>query len=334
MCMIAFSRQSQYSALEKVRRQAEDPRSVPCWAYVVITDACSHRCAWCYGGFDAALDRCLSLADYRRLLDNLAALDILQVTLAGGEPTEHPDFRAIVQTTDAHGFLIHVASHGEQIDADLARFMADHHVRQVQLNFQGSRFHDAIHGVRGSYDRQRAAVAHLRSAGIEITTTTVVGRYNLDAIDEIFAEASELGVDRLRIWEATGRGNRWRRNLEAREIFARCQTAARALGYTHTLAYDPEFEGDVSVACPQLSNLYMYVTSAGRLRFCGAVPGGNELEIIDGLTAPPAEIRAAYLRYNAAVLGDRRPWCPARTGMPARPAAARDAFIPLAVLDA
>jgi MoaA/NifB/PqqE/SkfB family radical SAM enzyme len=311
MCMVAFARGERYSSLEKVADFTDRPR----WAYVVICDNCSHHCAWCYGGFDQDLDGAMPPAAFAALMEKMRAIGVRQVTLAGGEPTEHPEFREIVRIADELGFLIHVASHGEHIDEELAGYLARHHVRQVQLNFQGRRAHDAIHGVAGSHEKQRAAIAHLQAAGIEVTTTTVVGRYNIRLLDEVLGEAAELGVDRLRVWESTGRGNPWRKDLEAVEIFEAAQATAEGLGYGHSLSYDPQFEGDATVACPQLSNLFLYITHRGILRFCGAVVGGAELEIIDCNEATPEEILAAYLAYNARVLAGRRPWCPARLGM-------------------
>lgn len=311
MCMVGFARSHRYSALEKVERRTDRPT----WAYIVLTDACSHRCAWCYGGFNETLSHAMAPATFSAVLERLGEIGVVQVTLAGGEPTEHPDFRRYLAETDARGFLIHVASHGEHIDAELAAFMAQHHVRQVQLNFQGRQFHDRIHGVAGAHERQIAAARHLLAQGIEVTTTTVVGKYNLSAVDAIFSEAAALGVDRLRVWEATGRGNPWRKNVEAREIFAHCQAVAARLGYTHTLSYDPEFRGDVTVPCPQMSGMHMYITSQATLRFCGAVPGGPELEAADLLTTGAEEIVAAYRALNERVLGGKDMWCPARLGL-------------------
>jgi MoaA/NifB/PqqE/SkfB family radical SAM enzyme len=314
MCMVAFSRTTSYSALEKVERLTDRPT----WAYIVLTDACSHRCAWCYGGFNESLSHEMAADTFSLVLQRLEEIGVVQVTLAGGEPTEHPRFRDYLAETDERGFLIHIASHGEHIDADLAAFMAAHRVRQVQLNFQGRRFHDRIHGVAGSHARQIAAARHLLAHGIEVTTTTVVGKYNLAAVEAIFSEAAALGVDRLRVWESTGRGNPWRKDLEAREIFEHCQAVARRLGYTHTLSYDPEFRGDVTVACPQMAGMHMYITSQATLRFCGAVPGGPELESVDLTECSADELLAAYRNLNATVQGEREIWCPARLGLDGR----------------
>jgi sulfatase maturation enzyme AslB (radical SAM superfamily) len=280
----------------------------------VITDRCSHKSAWSYGGFNGSHEEHMSIEAMTVILEKMRAIGIVQVTLAGGEPTEHPEFRAAVATAHGMGFLIHIASHGEHIDQDLATYLAAHGVRQVQLNFQGERFHDSVHGVAGSHRRQREGIRALLSHGIEVTTTTTVGRYNLAELESIFREAAALGVSRLRIWETTGRGNPWLKGVEAAAIFETARDVAMQFGYTHTLSYDPAFEGDVSVPCLQFSNLYMYITRRGILRFCGAVVGGAELEIVDCVTADADEILRAYLEFNRRAQGGRKVWCPARSG--------------------
>lgn len=309
MCLVSFSRTPHYSALKKL-----ESKLLPAWAYVVICDDCTHRCGWCYGEFNHDLHQQMSFDAFKTIVLKLKEMGVAQLSFAGGEPTEHPEFRQFVEYAAAEGFILHVVSHGEHIDAELAQFLADQRVEQVQINWQGSRHHDAVHGVVGAYDKAVRAIKCLSAVGIETTTTITVGRYNLPHIDEIMAEAAHLGVTRLRVWEATGYGNPFRKGETAKEIFEHCQEAAAQLGYTHCLSYDPEFRGDVWVPCLQFSNLFMYINSHGKLEFCGAV--ANTVEIADFLNPEWSgeQIRQAYLARNAALLGNDKPYCVAREG--------------------
>ena len=311
MCMVSFTRIKSYSSLEKMKHF----NGVPTWAYVAITDRCSHKCSWCYGGFDGDLKDQMSIETFRIVADKAKRLGIVQMTLTGGEPTEHPDFREFVTISNEMGFVVHVCSHGEHIDAELAQFMAANGVRQVQLNFQGKKRHDQVHGIKGSYDKQITAINHLRAAGIgEVTTTFTIGAYNIKDMPDLFDEASALGVERLRVWETTGRGKPWLRDKEAVEIFTAAEKTARERGYNDVLSYDPEYPAQREIACPQLANVFMYITAQAKVRFCCAVPGGKELEIIDVVKHEPEEILKAYLAYNKRVQGNRKPWCVARLG--------------------
>jgi MoaA/NifB/PqqE/SkfB family radical SAM enzyme len=45
MCMVSFSKEKSYSSKNKLKGFDNTPK----WAYIEITNACSHKCAWCYG---------------------------------------------------------------------------------------------------------------------------------------------------------------------------------------------------------------------------------------------------------------------------------------------
>ena len=309
MCLVSFSKSPRYSALKKL-----DNQSLPAWAYIVLCDNCSHQCAWCYGGFHEPLHHHLAFDDFKTILAKVKAMGIRQVSLAGGEPTEHPEFKRFVEYTCQQGFIVHLVSHGEHIDNIMANYLAAQGVEQVQINWQGSRYQDSIHGVIGAHEKAVAAINHLLAAGVEVTTTTTVGRYNLPYIDEIMAEAAGLGVTRLRVWESTGRGNAWRKGKEAVEIFKACQRAADGLGYSHCLSYDPQFMGDVNVPCLQFSNMFMYISAQGQLEFCGAIPEKlGYVSFLDPAISADA-IREIYLNRNEELLGENTPYCVARQG--------------------
>ncbi len=309
MCLVSFSKQPTYSALKKL-----EGKSLPAWAYIVICDDCSHQCSWCYGGFNENLSSYMSIESFKVILEKLKQMDVFQVSIAGGEPTEHPDFKAFIKVASEEGFLVHLVTHGEHLTQELVDYLSKYKVDQVQVNWQGSRHHDQVHGVAASYEKAVAGIRRLMSAGIEVTTTTTVGKYNLHHIDEIFNEAAELGVTRLRVWESTGRGNAWRKNLDAVEIFERSREAAARLGYAHCLSYDPVYQGDVTVPCLQFSNLFMYINSRGRLDFCGAVPGVFEMADFLDPENTANKIRRAYLSYNETLLNNEAKYCVAREG--------------------
>lgn len=309
MCLVSFAKNEHYSALKKLKE-----KPLPAWAYIVICDDCSHKCSWCYGGFNQELSHAMSFEEFKIVLSKLKEMGTFQVSLAGGEPTEHPDFKSFVRYASAQGFLVHVVSHGEHIDLEMARFLKAQNIDQVQINWQGQRNHDRIHGVPGAHQKASAALANLAQVGVETTATITVGKYNLPYIDEIMQEAAAFDVTRLRVWETTGHGVPFLKGLEAGAIFDRCREAAAKLGYTHCLSYDPVYEGDVTVPCLQFSNLFMYIDSYGKLNFCGAVPEIRQLGDFLDPNLSGEEIRRLYLRKNEEILGGKPIYCASREG--------------------
>lgn len=266
MCLVSFSKEPSFSSKEKVDRFTGTPK----WGYVDITSKCSHGCAWCYGGFNEDLSSQMEVWEFESVLAKLKVIGITQITISGGEPTEHPNFLEMVKIA-TKDFMVHICSHGDW-DRNWAEDLGELGVKQIQFNYQGSKRHDGVHKVLGSYLKQVTAIKQTIAAGIETVGTVTVGAYNLKDVPEIFKELEELGTDRLRVWETVGRGNAWRKNKEAVEIFEHCQNTAKELGYTFTQSYDPEFGGDSFVSCPASSKMLMYVNSDSELVYCTAKP--------------------------------------------------------------
>jgi hypothetical protein len=61
-----------------------------------ITDYCSHGCKFCYQG-STKEGKHASLERINTLLQHLAAMEVFEVAIGGGEPTQHPDFLEILQ---------------------------------------------------------------------------------------------------------------------------------------------------------------------------------------------------------------------------------------------
>ncbi len=91
--------------------EAAHPRVLPfraTWPELVdlkITNRCSARCPFCYqdsrpDGAHAPLER------IRTIVEQLQASQVLEVVLGGGEPTEHPDFAAILAAVQAAGMRV------------------------------------------------------------------------------------------------------------------------------------------------------------------------------------------------------------------------------------
>ena len=240
----------------------------PKWGYVDITSECSHGCAWCYGGFNGDKTSRMSVNEFRNILAKMKVMGLHQITISGGEPTEHPDFLQMVEEA-TKDFMVHVCSHGGW-SRNWAKDLALLGVSQLQFNYQGSKRHDGVHQVLGSYLKQVTAIKQSIKAGIETVGTVTVGAYNLKDIDSIFKELSDFGVSRLRIWETTGKGNKWRKDKEAKEIFEICKTSAATLGFNFVQSYDPDIVGDVNAHCPAQMQMFMYINSDSELIFCPA----------------------------------------------------------------
>jgi MoaA/NifB/PqqE/SkfB family radical SAM enzyme len=308
MCLVSFSKSDKFSSRAKI----DNFDGIPKWAYVDITSKCSHKCAWCYGGFNEDLTSEMSYDEFDDIMVKLKDIGLLQVTLSGGEPTEHPEFYRFVERA-SKDFMVHICSHGDW-STNHAPMLDKLGVTQIQFNYQGSKRHDGVHQVNGSYERQLQAIKWTSETNIETTGTVTVGAYNLNDVEIIFKELYDLGTDRLRVWESVGRGNAWRKGKEAKEIFERCRDAAAELGYQHIQSYDPEFLGDTHVSCPAMSEMLMYISSDSELLFCTATQQLMDIPIISFKENSSKNILNTYQKYMR-TMAEHGNYCPARYGV-------------------
>lgn len=304
MCLVTFSKTPEHSGTKKFDNRKFDE---PVWAYISIIDSCSHKCSWCYGNYNDHEFDIMTAEQFDVVTDKLLDIGIRQITFSGGEPTEHPNFLDLVKIANDKDFHIHIATHGEWMNQELIDNLLQYkNVSQVQMNFQGLKRHDLIHGK--GHEEQIQAFKLLAETRIETVATITVGAYNIKDVGKIMEEADSLGVTRIRVIDATGRGVKWRK-IDLIELFDTCKQEAQKLGYNYTLSYDPVYKGDITIPCLQLSNAFMDIDTRGRLQYCGAVL--PNIKIIDFYEHSAQEILNAYKMTNA--LHAKQGWkCKAR----------------------
>jgi len=243
----------------------------------------------------------MSVSNYIKVLRKLQIMGIKQITLSGGEPTEHPDFEEFLKLSAQYNFILNIASHGDWSylgTFNVAKMLKKYGVKQVQFNYQGELHHDKVHGVKGSYQEQLNAIELTKIENIDVVNTVTVGKYNLDNIKETFEEMINTGVDRLRVWETTGFGNNHRKNIEAQEIFDKTGKVAKELGYNYVQSYDPLVQGNCGVSCLSKSMLFMYINHKCEHIYCGAVPSQLSRPMSNILIDTPEDIIENYRKLN------------------------------------
>ncbi|MBN1955295.1 MAG: radical SAM protein, partial [Anaerolineae bacterium] len=117
--------------------------------------------------------------------------------LTGGEPTLHPQFVPIVDMLTAAGLSITMETNGTLVDADLARYLAQHTALTfvaVSIDGPTAEIHDPFRGVAGSFDAALRGVRHLVAAGYRPQVIASIHRGNLARVEEIVQLALELGA--------------------------------------------------------------------------------------------------------------------------------------------
>ncbi|HEX6979045.1 MAG TPA: pyrroloquinoline quinone biosynthesis protein PqqE [Alphaproteobacteria bacterium] len=167
-----------------------------------LTHRCPLQCPYCSNPLN--LERAageLDTAAWMRVLDEAAALGVLQVHFSGGEPTVRRDLEALVAHAAGLGLYTNLITAGVLLDEPRVTALAAAGLDHVQLSVQdhAAPGADRIAGFRGSHARKLAAARLVRAAGLPLTVNAVVHRQNLDHLEAIIDLAVALGASRLEV---------------------------------------------------------------------------------------------------------------------------------------
>lgn len=161
-----------------------------------LTYDCNLDCFFCYNEKQAD-GKVLELADYIRLLDDLEAMQTLNVTLTGGEPLLHPDFFAIGRAARDRGFVVRVKSGGHGLGGRVAlRLKQEVNPFAVEISLHGSTAatHDRQTRVDGSFDYLLRNVPELKGIGLRPLLISALTKWNEHQVEEMFEIADGMGV--------------------------------------------------------------------------------------------------------------------------------------------
>ncbi len=156
-------------------------RGVPTSVHIDLTYRCDLDCEHCY------LDRKGDWPELRTeelldLIDQAAALGVMQLTWSGGEPFARPDFEQLVEHASRHGISNRIKTHAGNVTPERAAWLASQSVSRVEVSVYSlsQAVHDAVTRVPGSLQATLSGIASMRRAGVAVTVAWVATRGGVD----------------------------------------------------------------------------------------------------------------------------------------------------------
>src|SRR5690242_2085622 len=152
------------------------------------TQACDLACVHCRASAQPARSPLeLSTAEAKRLIDEIARMEVPVFVLTGGDPLKRPDIFELVRYTSEHGVRISLTPSATPLltrenivqlkECGLARLA-------VSLDGPTAEIHDAFRRVPGSYEWTINAVRWAREIGLPVQINTTITRHNLWMLDD------------------------------------------------------------------------------------------------------------------------------------------------------
>ena len=176
------------------------------------TQACDLACVHCRACAQPARNPLeLSTEEAKRLIDEIAAMEVPVFVLTGGDPLKRPDIFELVRYASEHKVRISLTPSATPLltrenivqlkQCGLARLA-------VSLDGPTAEIHDAFRRVKGSYEWTLNAVKWAREIGLPVQINTTITRHNLSQLDDTIALLEKLDIV---LWSVfflvpTGRG--------------------------------------------------------------------------------------------------------------------------------
>ena len=237
-------------------------------AMIEISDRCNEVCVHCYQ--EQGQKGEMSTDQIKAIMDELAEMGVLVLTISGGEATLRHDFLELCAHARSRGFLLRIFTNGLTMTAELARELARLAVHVVEISLYSHRAdkHDFVTGVPGSFVKTTQGIRHLVAAGVDVHVKTNVTALNEHEIDAYMAFARELGasygLDVERLMPSEGRGRAPQMWDRSDETYRRVQLDPRFAAESRGLRLQPR--PDDSTLCG--AGDYLLIEPNGELRPC------------------------------------------------------------------
>jgi len=198
-----------------------DSRS-PLKVYFDFTYLCNLECSHCITNSSPRVDRQNELP-YERIvyiLNDLAAIGVLEIGIGGGEPLCYPDIFQLLDQAKAIELNVVLTTNGLLVTAETANRLKDTQVSEVRVSFDGSQsVHDAIRGA-GTYRKALEAVKILVHNGVTPVPRITVCHDDELGLDGLFRDLAATGASTVKAGLLEPRG---RASLEENQYLFRYQ---------------------------------------------------------------------------------------------------------------
>jgi pyrroloquinoline quinone biosynthesis protein E len=167
-----------------------------------ITHRCPLQCPYCSNALDlAGASEELDTDAWRCVLDQAAALGLLQVHFSGGEPLARRDLEALIGHAAHAGLYTNLITSGVMLSDARADALIEAGLDHVQISVQDADAAegDRVAGYEGAQSLKRDAAARVRERGLPLTITAMMHRQNLARLPAVIEQAIDLGAGRLEV---------------------------------------------------------------------------------------------------------------------------------------
>ena len=164
-----------------------------------ITSRCNLNCKHCLNRGLPNHEPDMTTEELLSVIDQMAEGGTRSVSLFGGEPLCHPEFKRIVEYLNKCNISLSLNTNGTLIDPETARWLKEHKISGTVVSFDGSRasIMDRIRG-EGAFGKSLRGIEALRNEGIRVLLSVTLNRLNFKDVREMALLGKKIGGSTIR----------------------------------------------------------------------------------------------------------------------------------------
>lgn len=154
--------------------------------HIEIANECNERCVHCYIPHECKT-KVIDFDLLLRILEQGRSMNIINVTLSGGEPLIHKDIIKILTKCRELDLSVNLLSNLTLLNDDIISEMRQNPLLSVQTSLYSMNpmIHDSITKVNGSFERTKMNLLKLYSAGIPLQISCPIMKQNKDSFIDV-----------------------------------------------------------------------------------------------------------------------------------------------------
>jgi radical SAM protein with 4Fe4S-binding SPASM domain len=173
-----------------------------------ITSRCNLNCKHCMNRNIPVQEPDMTVDELFCVIDQLVKARVESVSLFGGEPLCHPEFKRIVEYLNRYPINISLNTNGTLIDKEMARWLKEHRVAGAVVSFDGScaSIMDRIRG-DGVFQKCLKGIEALCGEGINVLLSVTLTKLNYKDVREMVLLGKKIGGNSIRFNHVFFNGN-------------------------------------------------------------------------------------------------------------------------------
>jgi len=154
--------------------------------HIEITSKCNEKCVHCYIPHDNKINHIEPNLFYN-ILEQCKKMNVLHVTLSGGEPMLHNNFRDFLKKCNEYNFSVNVLSNLVLLDDEIIEEMKRNQLLSVQASLYSmdSNIHDTITQMKGRFEKTKNAILKLKENDIPLQISCPIMKQNINCYNDV-----------------------------------------------------------------------------------------------------------------------------------------------------